>query len=46
MAFIQWRDSAPRREASEAERVLCVAAVVALAGLPFALCAMLTIWGS
>ncbi len=46
MAFIQWQDNAPRRETSETERALCVAAVVALAGLPFALCAALTIWGS
>ena len=46
MAFIQWQDNAPRREASETERLMCVAAVVALAWLPFALCAALTIWGS
>jgi len=46
MAFIHWQDNPPQREASETERFLCVAAVVAFAGLPFALCAALTIWGS
>ncbi|MGJ0504689.1 MAG: hypothetical protein ACR65X_13310 [Methylocystis sp.] len=46
MAFIHWQDKAAPREASEAERFLCVSAVLALATLPFALCAALTIWGS
>ncbi|CCJ06821.1 hypothetical protein [Methylocystis sp. SC2] len=46
MAFINWQEKAAPREASEAERILCVTGVLALATLPFALCAALTIWGS
>lgn len=46
MAFINWQDKAAPREASETERFLCVTGVLALATLPFALCAALTIWGS
>jgi hypothetical protein len=46
MAFIHWQDNAAPREASDIERVLCVAAVITLAALPFALCAALTVWGS
>jgi len=46
MAFINWQDKAAPREASETERFLCVTGVFALATLPFALCAALTIWGS
>ncbi|MCQ4190414.1 MULTISPECIES: hypothetical protein [Methylocystis] len=45
MAFINWQDKAPSG-ASETERFLCVTGVLALATLPFALCAALTIWGS
>jgi hypothetical protein len=46
MAFINWQDKAAPREASETARFLCVTSVLALATLPFALCAALTIWGS
>jgi hypothetical protein len=46
MTFIHWQDKAAPRGVSEAERLLCVTAVLALATLPFALCAALTIWGS
>lgn len=35
-----------RREASEAERVLCVAAICALALAPLAICFAITVLGS
>ena len=45
MAFINWQDKAPSG-ASETERCLCVTGVLALATLPFARGAALTIVGS
>lgn len=35
-----------RREASETERVLCVAAICMLALAPLAICFAITVWGS
>jgi hypothetical protein len=52
MAFIHWQDKAWRVEtrrpepASDMERILCVAALCALAMLPLAICAAITIWGA
>ena len=45
MAFISDKRSA-RNGASEYEKLACVAAICALASLPLAFCAALTIWGA
>ena len=45
MAFISEKRSA-RNGASEYEKLACVAAICALASLPLAFCAALTIWGA
>ncbi|MFM8648067.1 MAG: hypothetical protein ACKOB7_09905 [Methylocystis sp.] len=45
MAFISNKRGAPNG-ASEYEKMACVTAICALASLPLAFCAALTIWGA